>query len=184
MSMASLGSLDSINRSDSWSLTESEESASPLLEQDADVAQSPFIPKRERLMRGGPPIYLGEPLLVDVPRFLVGPNRRTPAFRPDTDALGATLLCLKHHTVDLGRLHVQSRMPREHHQTTGITDECVRLWRSVEPEGFVTPALVRAKRSKQQDTAPGSSFGALRIFVAGLTATIAYLMTGSWAPLA
>jgi len=75
-------------------------------------------------------------------------------------------------------------MPREHHQTTGITDECVRLWRSVEPEGFVAPALVRAKRSKQQDTAPGSSFGALRIFVAGLTATIAYLMTGSWAPLA
>src|SRR5215471_15359027 len=31
-----------------------------------------------------------------------------------------TLLCLKHHSVDLGRLHVQSRMPREHHQTTGI----------------------------------------------------------------
>ena len=182
MSIASVGSLDSINRSDSWSLTESQESASPLLEQDADVAQSPFIPKRARLMRGGPPIYLGEPLLVDVPRFLVGPNCRTPAFRPDTDALGATLLCLKHHSVDLGRLHVQSRMPREHHQTTGITDECVRLWRSIEPEGFVPPALLRAHSSKNQDLAPQSTRGAVPILVASLTATIAYLMTASWAP--
>jgi hypothetical protein len=75
-------------------------------------------------------------------------------------------------------------MSREHHQITEITDDCVRLWRSIGPEGFLAPALVRAECSKKRDPAPRSSRGALRILVAGLTATIAYLMTGSRAPLA
>ena len=67
-------------------------------------------------------------------------------------------------------------------QTTEKTDGCIRLWRSLEPEGFVTPALLRARSSKNQDLACKSSRGALPILVASLTATIAYLMTGGWTP--
>jgi len=227
MSLASAGSLDPINRSDSSSRTESDELTSPRPEQDDDVAQSPFVPQRARLMPGGPPVYLGEPLHIDVPRFLVGPNRRAvpgqsppgemllelsfcstnnsrellvsaipigtgpttysnaasaPTFHSDIDALEASLLCLKHQSIELGRLPVPSRMSRGHRQTTEKTDGCIRLWRSLEPEGFVTPALLRARSSKNQDLACKSSRGALPILVASLTATIAYLMTGGWTP--
>jgi hypothetical protein len=73
-------------------------------------------------------------------------------------------------------------MSRGHRQTKEKTDECVRLWRSIEPEGFVPPALLRAHNSKNQGVARKSSRGVLPILVAGLTATIAYLMTASWAP--
>ena len=139
--------------------------------------RSPYAPKR-RLIRGGP---LGEPR-VDVPRFLVEPDRRAvPTFHPDIDALEETLRCLKHRSV-LGSLHVHSRMSREHHETTTKTYECVRLWRSLEPEGFVPPALLRAHSSKTQDLAPKRTRGALPILVASLTVTVAYLMTASWAP--
>jgi hypothetical protein len=121
-----------------------------------------------------------------VPRFLVGPTidsnaTSAPTFHPDIDALEATLLCLKQQSVELGRLHVSSRS-RGHRQTTEKTDECIRLWRSFEPEGFVPPALLRAHSSKNQDLASKSTRGALPILVASLTATIAYLMTASWAP--
>src|SRR6516162_3388239 len=195
MSIASVGSLDAIIRSDSSSRTESEESTPPRPEQDDDVAQSPFVPQRARLIPGGPPVRLGEPLLIAVPRFLVEPDRRAvpgqsppgdmplnPTFHPDIDALEETLRCLKHQSVELGPLHGHSRMSREHRENTAKTDECVRLWRSLEPKGFVSPALVRAQSSKSQDLAPKGARGALPIFVAGLTATIAYLMTESWAP--
>ena len=192
MSIASVGSLDAIICSDSSSRTESDESTPPRPEQDDDVAQSPFVPQRARLIPGGPPVRLGEPLLIDVPRFLVEPDRRAvpgqslpgdmppnPTFHPDIDALEETLRCLKHQSVELGPLHVHSRMSREHGEPTAKTDECIRLWRSLEPKGFVPPALVRAQSSKSQDLAPKGARGALPILVAGLTATIAYLMTGS-----
>ena len=147
-------------------------------------------------MPGGPPVYLGEPLRIDVPRFLVDPDCRAvpgqsppgdmpldPTFHPDIDALEETLRCLKHQNVELGRLHIFSRTSRGHRQTTEKTNECVRLWRSLAPEGFVPPALLRAQSSKNQDLAPKTSRGALPILVASLTATIAYFMTASWAPL-
>ena len=195
MSIASVGSLDSINRSDSSSQTERQESTPPRSEQHDDMAQSPFVPQRARLMPGGPPVYLGEPLRIEVPRFLVDPDCRAvpgqsppgdmpldPTFQPDIDALEETLLCLKHQSAELGPLHVHYRMSRGHRQTTEKTDQCVRLWRSIEPEGFVPPALLRAHSSKNQDLAPKSTRGALPILVASLTATIAYLLTASWAP--
>jgi hypothetical protein len=69
-------------------------------------------------------------------------------------------------------------MSQGHRQTTEKTDDCVRLWRSLEPEGFVPPALVRADSIKnQQDLAAKSSRGALPVLVASLTATIAYFIT-------
>ena len=105
-----------------------------------------------------------------------------PTFHPDIDALEETLRCLKHQNVELGPLHVFSRKSRGHRQTTKKTNEYVRLWRSLEPEGLVPPALLRAQSSKKQDLAPKTSRGALPILVASLTATIAYLMTASWAP--
>ena len=108
MSIDLVGSLDAINRSDASSRTESGESTPPRPEQDDDVAQSPFVPQRARLIPGGPPVRLGEPLLIDVPRFLVEPDRRAfpgqslpgdmppnPTFHPDIDALEATLLVSK-----------------------------------------------------------------------------------------
>jgi hypothetical protein len=195
MSITLVGSVDVIDFSDSSSRTESEESTPPRPGQDDDVAQSPFVPQRVRLMPGGPPVYLGEPLHIDVPRFLVDPEGRAvpgqslpgdmplnPTFHPDIDALEETLRCLKHQSVELGPLHVHSRMSREHRETTAKTDVCVRLWRSLEPDGFVPPALVRAQSSKNQDRESKSSRGPLPILVAGLTATIAYFMTGSWIP--
>ena len=101
-------SLDAINRSDSSSQTERQESTPPRPEQHDDMAQSPFVPLRARLMPGGPPVYLGEPLRIEVPRFLVDPDCRAvpgqsppgdmpldPTFHPDIDALEATLLVSK-----------------------------------------------------------------------------------------
>ena len=190
-------SLDAINRSNSSSQTERQESTPPRPEQHDDMAQSPFVPQRARLMPGGPPVYLGEPLRIQVPRFLVDPDCRAvpgqsppgdmpldPTFQPDIDALEETLryLIIKHQSVQLGPLHVHYRMSRGRRQTTEKTDQCVRLWRSIEPEGFVPPALLRAHSSKNQDLAPKSTRGALPILVASLTATIAYLLTASWAP--
>ena len=193
MRIALVGSVDVIDLSGSSSRKESEESTPPRPERDDDVSQSPFVPQRVRLMPGGPPVYLGEPLHVDVPRFLVDPDGRAvpgqfppgdmplnPTFHPDIVALEETLRCLKPQNVKLGPLHVHSRMSREHQKTTAKT--CVRLWRSLEPEGFVPPALLRAHSSKTQDLAPKRTRGALPILVASLTATVAYLMTASWAP--
>jgi hypothetical protein len=74
MSIDLVGSLDAINRFDASS--ESEESTPPRPEQGNDVAQLPFVPQRARLILGGPPAYLGEPLHIDVPQFLVGPDCR------------------------------------------------------------------------------------------------------------
>ena len=57
--------------------------------------RSPYAPKRARLMRGGPPVPLGEPR-VDVPRFLVAPDsiddpgQSQPAVRPRSRSLGRT----------------------------------------------------------------------------------------------
>jgi hypothetical protein len=57
--------------------------------------RSPYAPKRARLMRGGPPVYLGEPR-VDLPRFLVAPDsiddpgQSKPAARPRSRLLGWT----------------------------------------------------------------------------------------------
>ena len=119
MSIALVGSLDVIDLSGSSSRTDSEESTPPRPERDDDVAQSPFVPQRVRLMPGGPPVYLGEPLHVDVPRFLVDPDGCAvpgqfppgdmpldPTFHPDIVALEETLRCLKHQNVKLGPLHV------------------------------------------------------------------------------
>ena len=91
-------SLDAINRSDSSSQTEGQELTPPRPEQHDDMAQSPFVPQRARLMPGGPPVYLGEPLRIEVPRFLVDPDCRAvpgqsppgdmpldPTFQPDID---------------------------------------------------------------------------------------------------
>jgi len=57
--------------------------------------RSPYAPKRARLMRGGPPVPLGEPR-VDVPRFLVAPDsiddpgQSQPAARLRSRSLGRT----------------------------------------------------------------------------------------------
>ena len=61
-----------INSSDSPSLMESKEAAGPGPEQN-HAARSPYAPKRERLTHGGPPVHLGKPLVIDVPRFLIAP---------------------------------------------------------------------------------------------------------------
>ena len=68
----------SIPGSDSASRTESKESAPRRPEEDA--ARSPYVPKRARLMHGGPPLHLGKPLVIDVPRFLAAPDQ--PAAGP------------------------------------------------------------------------------------------------------
>jgi hypothetical protein len=76
MSIASdtVGSLDAINRSASSSRTKGEESTPPRLEHNDDVAQSPFVPQRARVMPKGPPVYLGEPLRIDLPHFWSAPR--------------------------------------------------------------------------------------------------------------
>ena len=60
------------NGFDSALRTESKESAPRRPEEDA--ARSPYVPKRARLMHGGPPLHLGKPLVIDVPRFLIAPD--------------------------------------------------------------------------------------------------------------
>ena len=62
-----------INSSDSPSLMESKEAAGPGPEQN-HAARSPYAPKRARLTREGPPVHLGKPLVIDVPRFLIVPD--------------------------------------------------------------------------------------------------------------
>jgi hypothetical protein len=86
MSIDLVGSLVSINRSDASSRTESDESTPPRPEQHDDMAQSPFVPQRARLMPGGPPVYLDEPLHIDLPQFLVDPDcRAVPGISPPGD---------------------------------------------------------------------------------------------------
>jgi len=63
-----------INGSDSPSPTESKEAAGPGPEQHNYAARSLYAPKRERLTHGGPPVHLGKPLVIDVPRFPVAPD--------------------------------------------------------------------------------------------------------------
>ena len=62
-----------INGSDSPSPTESKEAAGPGPEQNNHAARSLYAPKRARLTREGPPVHLGKPLVIDVPRFLIAP---------------------------------------------------------------------------------------------------------------
>src|SRR5215471_274082 len=76
MSIDLIESLDAINRSDALSRTESEESTRPRPERDDHVAQLPFVPQRARLMPKGLPVYLSEPLHIDVSQFLVGHHSR------------------------------------------------------------------------------------------------------------
>ena len=57
-------------------------------EHDGNSVWLPYAPKRARLMRGGPPVYLGLPVVSDLPRFLVAadsidnPEQSRPAARP------------------------------------------------------------------------------------------------------
>ena len=149
MSIDLVGSLDAINRSDASSRMESDESIPPRPEQDDDVAHLPFVPQRARLMPGAgqaspgsKPLNLSFCSTSNSPEFLrsawpigIGPAthsnaRSAPTFHPDIDALEATLLCLKHQSIDLGRLHVHSRMSTDHMRRWWLADSVVLLRRA------------------------------------------------------
>jgi hypothetical protein len=66
----------SIDRSDPRSRSERIESNQQRPEEDDEAARSRYAPKRARLMQGGPPIRFGKAVVIDVPRFLVSPDRR------------------------------------------------------------------------------------------------------------
>jgi hypothetical protein len=57
--------------SDSSLRTESNGSNQSGPEHDGNSVWLPYAPKRARLKRGGPPVYLGLPVVSDLPRFLV-----------------------------------------------------------------------------------------------------------------
>src|SRR5262249_28120607 len=56
--------------------------------------------------------------------------RSAPTFHPDIDALEATLLRLKHKSIDLGRLHGHSQMATDDMRRRGLVDSVVLVSRA------------------------------------------------------
>ena len=91
---------------------------------------------------GGKPLNLSFCSTSNSPEFLgsawpVGIGSAThsnatsaPTFHPDIDALEATLQCLKRQSIDLGRLHVHSRMSTDHLRRWWPFDSVVLLRRA------------------------------------------------------
>src|SRR5215468_3319704 len=144
---------------------------------DGSGSQPAARPRSRSLRR----MSSGSELLGSARPLLVGPASRSspasvPALRLDAEGPEASLRWLKLQTANLDRLLVDP-VPRHGHQTAENAGQCGGVRRSPEPEDFVPPALARAQRRNIQ-----TSRGPLLIFVTGLMAAIAYLVTGSSAP--